>query len=414
MPDQLSTDLSALRLDRAPAPQPRGGALKTTLILLVAAAGAVGAYSLGRPYLEAKFFKTEVELTEVAVVSPAQASVELTSSGYVVPQTLAKVSAKVGGKVSKSNVRQGQPVKAGELLFEVDPIDLNASIASSASQAAAARARAQASRATSQEIEIQAKRARALAEEGVAPRSNAEDLEARVSGLKEQTKAMDAEARAAAALVSALRVNLTSFTVMAPISGTVVNKPPEVGEFVGPQPAGVAVDMGGVEIADYSSMMVETDVPEQRLGLIKMGGPCEIVLDAFPTRRFRGKAHSVSPKADRAKATVTVKVAFADDTNGVLPEMAARVSFLSSEVDAAAIKAPPKVVIPSNALATVNGRRVVYMVDDGKVHVTPITLGPTFGSGFELVKGPPAGSKLVKEPPSGLANGQAIKEKAPG
>ncbi|HYO93751.1 MAG TPA: efflux RND transporter periplasmic adaptor subunit, partial [Polyangiaceae bacterium] len=214
--------------------------------------------------------------------------------------------------------------------------------------------------------------------------------------------------------VSALRINLTSFTVVAPISGTIVIKSPEVGEFVGPQPAGVAVDMGGVEIADFASLMVETDVPEQRLGIIKMGGPCEIVLDAFPTRRFRGKAHSVSPKVDRAKATVTVKVAFADDTSGVLPEMSARVSFLSSEVDAAAIKAPPKVVVPSNAVTTLNGSRVVYVVDDGKVHITPVTLGPTFGSGFELVKGPSAGSRLVKAPPPGLMDGQAIKEKAPG
>lgn len=414
MPDQLSTDLSALRLDRAPTPQRRGGALKTALILLLAAGGAIGAYSAGKPYLEAKFFKTEVELTEVAVVSPSQASIELTSSGYVVPQTVAKVGAKIGGKVSKLNVRQGQAVQAGELLFEVDPTDHNASIASAASQAAAARARAQASRAGLQEIEVQARRARALSAQGVAPSSNAEDLEARLAALKEQVNAMDAEARAAASMVSALRINLTSFTVVAPISGTIVNKPPEVGEFVGPQPAGVAVDMGGVEIADFASLMVETDVPEQRLGIIKMGGPCEIVLDAFPTRRFRGKAHSVSPKVDRAKATVTVKVAFADDTSGVLPEMSARVSFLSSEVDAAAIKAPPKVVVPSNAVTTLNGSRVVYVVDDGKVHITPVTLGPTFGSGFELVKGPSAGSRLVKAPPPGLMDGQAIKEKAPG
>src|SRR5690606_10913834 len=138
------------------------------------------------------------------------------------------------------------------------------------------------------------------------------------SALREQVNAANAEVKAAQALVAALRVNLDSYVVKAPISGTVVNKPPEVGEFVGPQPAGVAVDMGGVEIADFSSLMVETDVPEQRLSLVKIGGPAEIVLDAYPDRRYRGKAVEITPKVNRANATVTVKVAFVDEKDGVL------------------------------------------------------------------------------------------------
>ena len=101
---------------------------------------------------------------------------------------------------------------------------------------------------------------------------------------------------------------------------------------MGPQPAGIATDMGGVEIADFTTLMVETDVPEQRLHQVKMGGPAEIVLDAFPNRRYRGKAVEVTPKVNRAKATVTVKVAFVDENEGVLPDMAARVSFLSGEL----------------------------------------------------------------------------------
>jgi RND family efflux transporter MFP subunit len=302
-------------------------------------------------------------------------------------------------------------VKAGDVLFEIDPLDQRAAIATAQSQAAAARARAVATRAGLAETELQAARAKALAKEGVAPQSNADDLAARASALKEQANAADAEAKAASALVSALNVNLSSFTVAAPISGTIVNRPPELGEFVGPQPAGVAVDMGGVEIADFSTLMVETDVPEQRLGLVRVGGPAEIVLDAFPDRRYRGKVHEITPKVDRAKATVLVKVAFVDEKTGVIPDMSARVSFLTSELDAEAIKAKPKTVVPSNGIASVGGAKVVYVVDDGKVRVTPVTLGPAFGSGFELTRGPPPGTRIVKNPPPGLADGQPIKER---
>ena len=49
-------------------------------------------------------------------------------------------------------------------------------------------------------------------------------------------------------------------------------------------------------------------MPEGRLHLVKLGGPCEIVLDAFPAVRFRGEAMEIVPKVNRAKATVTVKV----------------------------------------------------------------------------------------------------------
>jgi multidrug efflux pump subunit AcrA (membrane-fusion protein) len=157
--------------------------------------------------------------------------------------------------------------------------------------------------------------------------------------------------------------------------------------------------------------MVETDVPEQRLSLVKIGAPTEIVLDAYPDRRYRGRVHEITPKVDRAKATVLVKVAFVDEKTGVMPDMSARVSFLTGELDKNAIKAPPKTIVPSEAIASVAGGKVVFVVDDGKVRLTPIQLGPAFGSGFELTRGPTPGTRLVKNPPADLADGQPIKER---
>ncbi len=411
MADQLSSDLAALRIERTPARRQGGGWFGRIAAVLVLVGVGVGAYVVGMPYLEAKVFKTEIDVTEVALVSPAQATIELTSTGYVVAQAVSKVAPKVPGKVVKSNVREGAKVKAGDVLFELDPIDVQAAIATAASQVAAARARAQTARATLAEARVQFARAQAMAKDGIGPKSTAEDLETRVTSLEESVKASDAEAKAASAQVAALNVTLGSYKVITPLSGTVVNKPPEVGEMVAPQPAGIAVDMGGVEVADFDTLEVETDVPEQRLSQVKVGGPCEIVLDAYPSKRFRGRAHEITPRVNRTKATVVVKVAFVDDREGVLPDMAARVSFLSSELDKAELKQPPKTIVPSDAIATLGGVKVVYVVDDGKVRATPIELGPAFGSGFEVARGPGAGTKLVKSPPAGLADGQRVKEK---
>ncbi len=410
MPDQLSSDLASLKIDRSVRPKGKSPiAVVATVLLALGAAGA--AYRFGVPYLEAAVFKTEVEVTEVITISPAQASVELTSTGYVVAQALSSVATKVAGKVKAQHVKQGSKVKAGDLLLEIDTADQKAAIASADSQAAAARARVMTAKANLLDAEQQTRRAQSLSEVGIGPKGATEDLLAKSASLKAEVQAAEAEAKAEEALSAALRVNLTSYSVIAPISGTVLNKPPQVGEFVGPQPAGIAIDMGGVQIADFTTLMVETDVPEQRLAQVKMGSPCEIVLDAFPSQRYRGKATEVTPKVNRVKATVTVKVAFVDDNEGVLPDMAARVSFLTGELDKDAMKMPPKTVVPGNAVADVQGSKVVYRIEGGVVRRTTVTLGPAVGTGFEVLSGVSSGTKIVSSPPAGLADGQRIKER---
>ncbi|HYP89386.1 MAG TPA: biotin/lipoyl-binding protein, partial [Polyangiaceae bacterium] len=141
MSDQLSSDLASLKIDRS-APRPKGKSPLGAVVGVVVLLGLGGAaYQWGWPALSALVFKTEVETTEVITMSPAQASVELTSTGYVIPQVDSAVACKVMGKVKAQRVRQGDKVKAGDVLLEIDPSDQNASIASAMSQAASARAR---------------------------------------------------------------------------------------------------------------------------------------------------------------------------------------------------------------------------------------------------------------------------------
>src|SRR5258706_15637224 len=83
-----------------------------------------------------------------------------------------------------------------------------------------------------------------------------------------------------------------------------------------------------VELADFDSFLVETDVPESRLAKVRIGSPCEIVLDAYPARRFRGEVAEIGTRVNRAKATVMIKSKFIDPPDVALPDMAARVNVL--------------------------------------------------------------------------------------
>ena len=244
-------------------------------IAALAAAGVVCVvgWRLAAPQVEARLFKLDVAITEVALVSPAQAQVQLTSTGYVVPQVEVDISSKLVGRVEKANIREGSKVKAGQILFELDASDQRVLVASAQARVAAARARAATARAQLAEVVIQRDREMRLAATGAIASATADDLAARAKSLEEQVHAADADVAASAAEVVAQSTNLTNTTIRAPIDGTVVIKPLQSGDVVTP---GTPM----AKIADFASIVVETDVPEGRLNLVRTAAPCEIVLVA--------------------------------------------------------------------------------------------------------------------------------------
>jgi hypothetical protein len=173
---------------------------------------------------------------------------------------------------------------------------------------------------------------------------------------------------------------------------------------------GIGTTTGVIELADFNSLVVETDVPEGRLHMVRIGSPCEIVLDAYPTRRYRGEAIEIMPRVNRAKASVGVKVKFIDATEGVLPDMSARVSFLAKALDAEQMKEKAKTIVPGAAVVERSGAKMVFVVDGDRVRLTPVKLRAAFGDGFELEQGPAPGTKVVKSPPDVLQDGNKIKE----
>ncbi len=401
MGDPLA-DLSQLRIDRqSPRPARPWGKIA---VAVVAVAGVAVAGTYGLRAAQGSLLKPEVEVTEVTWVSPAQATIDLTSTGYVVPQRVGKVGAKVTGRITKVSVVEGQEVKSGDLLFELDPSDQKSAVASAQARVLAAQARAQTARAQVAETKQQYEREKKLASTGSVAQSTVDDLGARVDSQNAQVKAADAETVAAQAEVNALSVTLGSFHVMSPIDGVAVTKPSQVGDVVAP----VSVL---VELVDFASLLIETDVPEGRMGVVKKGGPCEIVFDAYPDKRQRGEVVEIGPRMNRAKATGLVKVKLVDDAPNVRPEMAARVSFLAKALDLSQMKEPPKVVVPDTAVVDRAGAKMVFVLDGERVHAVTVLLGEPLAGGFVLKDGPKPGTRLVKNPPPTLSDGQSIKEK---
>jgi RND family efflux transporter MFP subunit len=403
--DQLSSDLASLRIERDAPTGPSPVRRAVVPLLVIGALGALG--YVGYTRLEGQLFKQEVRTTEIAMISPSQAEVQVTATGYVIPQRTSKVGSKLPGRLAKVLIKEGDTVKEGDTIAQLEDTDIRTQVVAAGSRVGAAQARIATARANLAEISQQVERERALVASGTVGKANLDNLVAREAALKEAVRAAEAEVGVAQADVGTVGVGLKDRIIVTPISGRVVTKPATVGEFVG----GVGNPVPVAEIVDFTSLLVEADVPEPRLHLVKLGGPCEIVLDAYPNKRYRGVATELGQRVNRQKATIMVKVKFADDIEGVLPEMSARVSFLSKAITDDALKEAPKKVVASDAVVEREGKKLVFTIDNGKLHAYPVKVGGTvWASAVELLDGPPPGTKVVAKPAADVADGQRNKE----
>jgi len=413
--DRLTDELASLRIsrdDRKPAPGQsraqvtgrRSGTLGWIVgIVVLALLGVAGFYVFreGRQTM----FPDEVEVGSVSLMSPAQADVTLVATGYVYSRHKATVAPKTTGRLSRLLVDEGDDVKENQLIAELETADAQAQLGQVRADIAAARAKVERARADVEDAQQKLDREKALVERGAGTQMAFDDAKARLTTNKAQLAAADADRMAIEARHQAASVSLENTKVKAPFAGTVTRKLAEIGEVLGPTSAGI------VTIADLHDLEVQADVSESQYAKVRVGTPSEILLDAFPDKRFRGEVWDIRRTVDRAKAAVTVKVKFTDDARGVLPDMAAKVSFLSKKLDDEALKAAPKLVAPADAIVTRGAQKLLYTVEDDRVKSVPVVLGVPAGNLVELKNGPSPGTRIIRHPGDQLHDGSAVKEK---
>jgi RND family efflux transporter MFP subunit len=225
-------------------------------------------------------------------------------------------------------------------------------------------------------------------------------------------RASEAELSVAEAAVKAADLDLTYTVVRAPFAGTVVRKLADEGAMLAPA-AVTAVNVGGIlELVDLSALEVEAEVSEDRLHQIHEQQPALITLDAYPDEAFRGFAETVRPAVDRSKATAVVKVRFEHVPERALPDMGAKVAFLSKPVEPAALAGPPQLRVPANAVVVRDGRDVVFVLEGDHVVAAPVEVAARGGSELTLRSGPPPGTKVAVTQGRSLHDGQRVRVEA--
>ncbi len=348
----------------------------------------------------------EVETTSVSQVYPAQGVTTLNSSGYVTAQRKASVASKTTSRLIWLGVEEGSRVREGEIIARLERDDVLAShdragATLKASQAGIEHARSELADAT-QNYE----RMKRLLADKIIAQSDFDAAEARYRKAQATLDTSTWSAGASRAAVRESQAALEYTLLRAPFDAVVLTKNADIGDIVTPLGAAANAKASVVTVADLGSLLVETDVSESNVAKVKVGAPCEIMLDALPGERFPGVVHMIVPTADRTKASVMVKVKFRELDPRILPEMSAKVAFLDRELTPQ--ERAPRVAVPAAAVVERGGRKVLFVVEGGAATAVPVETGMAIGDFVELASGPKPGARVVLNPPAELASGGKV------
>jgi len=428
VPSDLKRDLESLRLEPAQA-APRRSRVWIVLALVVLLVAATGLLLARTRFGAIEVSTVRAASTDTALAaSSAAGDPVLTASGYLVARREAVVSAKIQGRLSELRVEEGDVLRQGEIIAQLESDDYRAQVARARAatvqleaQAARTEAAIQRAEADLAEVRRQLKQAEQLSREQVVARDSLEAAQSRVrvaEAALEQARAdrrqVDADRARIQAEVEFADAQLANTVIRAPFAGTVVKKMSEVGESVAPIPPGVNISTSSgaiVALADLATLEMEADVSESNVAKLQEHQTAEVEVEAFPDKRYRSVLRQIIPTADRTKATVMVKVTLVEKDAALKPEMSAKVTFLAPPREAGAAQPVTRrqVTVPQSAIVTRDGGPRAFEVIDGAVKLRPVVTGAARGSEVLVTQGLSGGETLVANPPAGLKDGDRVR-----
>jgi len=406
----LKSDLASLRIDHSARPSGSRRGLWLALILIALAVGAGGWYWANR--VEPAIVKT-APVTAVTGAAAAAGSV-LNASGYVTARRRATVSSKVTGKVLEVFVEEGTAVRKGQVMARLDDSQVRASLAVSEAQLEASRRGAAEDEARLREAEARLGRLEQLVKDQVIGKAELDTARADVESLRARISLAQQQVKVSESLVNQRRTDLADMTVRAPFDGVAISKDAQPGEMISPVSAGGGFTRSGIgTIVDMSSLEIEVDVSEQYINRVRPGQPIEAVLDAYKDWRIPAHVITTVPSADRQKATMKVRIGFEQLDPRILPDMGVSVSFLAERAPAGAAVAAPRarLLVPTSAVRSADGRDVVFVVKDGKAERRAVKIGAADGDQMEIASGLAAGEQVVTDGPATLKDGDTVRVK---
>ena len=409
-PNDIQAELRSLSISKEQRPHSassprrrlRRGGLAVGLIVIVGAAVTGYAFRRSLAPMVRELASPEaasVRLIQVTMAgSPGPMSV-LTATGKIVSDHRVVVATKVSGQVVALSFEQGDRVELGQVLARIEDVLYRARRDEGA-------ARLQRSEAALAFQKINYARV-----SGLLKSENAPDIE--YADAKRALDEAEAQVAAERASLAFAEKTLHDCEVTAPISGVILTRNVEVGDFVAAE-GGIGANANAQfgTIADMTRIRVEVDISELDITRLSKGMPCQIVPDAYKDRRYSGFIMWLDPGANYSKATVQVKVRIEEPDEYLRVEGSAQVSFLSEKPSAAgAGSEPPTIWIPASAcLLDPSGKSgTVFLGDQGRLRKASVEIGRRTGERIEVTGGLSAGQSIAADGLEKLSDGQRMR-----
>lgn len=442
----METELKSLRIDRSSRREREPKSVGKLIIIAVVVAVAAIASVLAWSKLNAATPVQVVQVQSPMAVSSAGDQVILTATGYIIAAHKIEVASKVNGRVAWIGVDKGDKVKVGQVLVRLEDDEYRAQVLQQQGQLAnlqaklqedlngsrpqeIAKARADVNQAKADLADSKASfdRTHQLVKDGVLAKQALDDAQAKYDGdvakvaslqhtldlavlgpRKEEIDQVRGQIEQARGALDYAQTQLDNTVIRAPVNGTILDRNVEKGEFI---TTGFVGDKGAkgyiVTMADLNDLQVELDINQNdfpKLGPRQKG---IVTTDAYPDRKYQGVIQQVSPEADRAKATIQVKVQVLNPDDYLRPDMNATVAFYNPTPAAPSSESKRIIVIPEGAVQ--NGS--VFVVVNGHARKRPVTTAGNSEKGVLIQSGLVGGEDLIVSPPANLKDGQRVEVK---
>jgi RND family efflux transporter MFP subunit len=339
MPDNKDL-LQQLRLDKSPQEKTgRPAWLWPALGLLVVAGLALWLIPQLR-HADGASAKKMATNTEKPAPEPVRLSTGgpekiLDASGYITARQIATVSAEVMGLITQVDVEEGMQVEKDQILALIDDTQARINFDLAKTRVTAQEAALQSLKVEYAEAQRELQRVQNLEDAGNFS-SESQLTRAQTAQLRLNANIASAEAELAAARLQVAHQQsvLDNHVIRAPFAGVVTAKNAQAGEIIAPAAAGGGFTRTGIcTIVDMDSLEIQVDVNEAYIGRVAENQPVSAVLDAYPDWKIPASVIAVIPTADRAKATVRVRIRILEKSSKILPDMGVKVSFLAGGSD---------------------------------------------------------------------------------
>ncbi|MBL8188454.1 MAG: efflux RND transporter periplasmic adaptor subunit [Acidobacteria bacterium] len=399
---------------------------------------------------------TEVEVVRVSATTGGAASVPagevlLSATGYIVAHHKIQVASKVVGKVAWIGVEKGDRVEQGQVITRLEDDEYRAQLQQAQGQLAALEARLQELQNGSRPEEIEVARANwerekadlanakinldrtaQLLKDGVTSQQTYDDAKARYDVQAAQVASLErtyqlvkigprqeliaqvrGQIQQARGAVAFAQTQLANTVIRAPITGTILERVVERGEFV---TTGFVGDRGAkgyvVSMADLNDLQVELDINQNDFAKLTAKQRGTLRTDAFRDRTYQGFIEEISPEANRQKATVQVKVKVLNPDEYLRPDMNATVDFLADpkpdEKPSANASTPSRTIyVPASAVRD----GAVFVNLNGKAVRRTVKTGGTTSQGVRIDEGLIGGEDVIINPPAELKDGDKVRAK---